>query len=47
MDKAEHKSFRAPDETREFSPGRAEILNVAAGRSAGWSSSPAGGGRMT
>ena len=28
MDKTEHKSFQAPDETREFPHGRAEILNV-------------------
>ena len=28
MDVTEHKSFEAPDETREFSNGRAEILSV-------------------
>jgi hypothetical protein len=28
MDKTEHKSFQAPEETREFLRGRAEILNV-------------------
>jgi hypothetical protein len=28
MDKAEHKGFAAPDETREFPHGRAGILNV-------------------
>src|SRR6202161_4252199 len=32
MDKTEHKSFRAPDETREFPRGRAEILNVGGGQ---------------
>jgi hypothetical protein len=42
MDKTEHKSFQAPDETRGFPRGRAEILNVGGARSAGWSSSPAG-----
>jgi hypothetical protein len=28
MDKMEHKRFQAPDETREFPPGRAEIRSV-------------------
>jgi hypothetical protein len=28
MDKIEHRSFQAPDETREFPHGRAEILKV-------------------
>ena len=28
MHDAEHKSFKSPDETREFPNGRAEILNV-------------------
>jgi hypothetical protein len=32
MDKTEHKSFAAPDETREFPPGRAEILGVGGGQ---------------
>ena len=32
MDKAEHKSFQKPDETREFPRGRAEILNVGGGQ---------------
>ena len=32
MDKTEHKSFQAPDETREFPHGRAEILNVGGGQ---------------
>jgi hypothetical protein len=32
MDKTEHKSFQAPDETREFPRGRAEILNVGGGQ---------------
>ena len=27
----EHKSFRAPDETREFPKGRAEILSIGGG----------------
>jgi len=31
MDKTEHRSFQAPDETREFPHGRAEILKVAGG----------------
>ena len=47
MGKTEHKSFQEPEETREFPRGRAEILNVGTGRSAGWPSSPAGAGRMT
>ena len=32
MGKTEHKSFQAPDETREFPRGRAEILNVGGGQ---------------
>jgi hypothetical protein len=32
MDKTEHKSFAAPDETREFPHGRAEILGVGGGK---------------
>jgi hypothetical protein len=32
MDKPEHKSFHSADETREFSNGRAEILNVGGGQ---------------
>ena len=32
MDKTEHKSFQAPDETREFPHGRAEIVNVGGGQ---------------
>ena len=32
MDKTEHKSFAAPDETREFPHGRAEILSVGGGQ---------------
>jgi len=31
MDKTEHRSFGAPDETREFPNGRAEILAVGGG----------------
>jgi hypothetical protein len=31
MDKTEHCSFQAPDETREFPHGRAEILKVGGG----------------
>jgi hypothetical protein len=31
MDKTEHRSFEAPDETREFPRGRAEILNIGGG----------------
>ena len=31
MDKTEHRSFLAPDETREFPHGRVEILKVAGG----------------
>ena len=31
MDKTEHRSFQAPDETREFPHGRAEILKVGGG----------------
>lgn len=31
MDKTEHRSFEAPDETREFPHGRAEILRVGGG----------------
>ena len=46
MDKTEHKSFQAPGETREFPRDRAEIVNVGGGP-AGWSSNPAGDGRMT
>ena len=46
MDK-QSKSFQEPDETREFPRGRTEILNLGGGRSAGWSSSPNGAGRMT
>ena len=29
---AEHKSFEKPDETREFSKGKAEILNIGGGQ---------------
>ena len=40
MDKTEHKSFQAPDETREFPRGRSEILNIRRGQDegqiAGW-----------
>lgn len=32
MDKTEHKSFAAPDETREFPHGHAEILGVGGGQ---------------
>ena len=32
MDKTGHKSFPAPDETREFPRGRAEILNAGGGQ---------------
>ncbi len=32
MDKTEHKSFRAPGETRELPRGRDEILNVGGGQ---------------
>jgi len=32
MDKAEHRSFEAADETREFPHGRAAILNVGGGQ---------------
>jgi hypothetical protein len=32
MDKTEHKSFQAPDETREFPRGHAEILDVGGGQ---------------
>ena len=32
MDKTEHRIFQAPDETREFPRGRAEILNVGGGQ---------------
>ncbi len=32
MDKTEHKSFAAPDETREFPHGRAEILSAGGGQ---------------
>ena len=32
MGKTGHKSFQAPDETREFPRGRAEILNVGGGQ---------------
>ena len=32
MDKAEHKGFQEPAETREFPRGRAEILNVGGGQ---------------
>jgi hypothetical protein len=31
MDKTGHRSFQAPDETREFPHGRAEILKVGGG----------------
>ncbi len=31
MGKTEHKSFKAPDEAREFPRGHAEILNVGGG----------------
>ena len=31
MDKTEHRSFQAPDETREFPHGRAEILRIGGG----------------
>ena len=31
MDKTEHRSFQAPDETREFPNGRAEILRIGGG----------------
>jgi hypothetical protein len=31
MDETEHRSFQAPDETREFPHGRAEIIKVAGG----------------
>ena len=31
MDKTEHRSFEAPDETREFPHGRAEILRIGGG----------------
>lgn len=31
MDKTEHRSFEAPDETREFPHGRAEMLRVGGG----------------
>lgn len=31
MDKTEHRSFGAPDETREFPHGHAEILNMSSG----------------
>src|ERR1017187_10090810 len=31
MDKTEHRSFQAPDETREFRHGRAEILRIGGG----------------
>jgi len=31
MDKTEHRSFAAPDETREFPRGRAEILKIGGG----------------
>jgi hypothetical protein len=32
MGKTEHKSFQAPDETREFPRGHAEILDVGGGQ---------------
>ncbi len=32
MDKTEHKGFGAPDETREFPNGRADILNIGGGQ---------------
>jgi hypothetical protein len=32
MDKAEHRTFTASDETREFPNGRAEILGIAGGQ---------------
>jgi hypothetical protein len=31
MDKTEHRSFQAPDETREFPNGPAEILRIGGG----------------
>jgi hypothetical protein len=31
MDKTEHRSFQAPDETRDFPNGRAEILRIGGG----------------
>jgi len=31
MDMTEHRSFQAPDETREFPHGRAEILRIGGG----------------
>jgi len=31
MNKTEHRSFQAPDETREFPHGRAEILKIGGG----------------
>ena len=31
MQQTEHRSFEAPDETREFPHGRAEIVKVAGG----------------
>ena len=31
MQQTEHKSFQAPDETREFPNGRAEILQIGGG----------------
>jgi len=31
MDKTEHRGFQAPDETREFPHGRAEIIKVGGG----------------
>ena len=31
MDKTEHRSFQAPDETREFPHGRAELLRIGGG----------------
>ena len=32
MAKAEHRSFRTPDEVREFPKGKAEIVNVGGGQ---------------
>jgi hypothetical protein len=32
VDKTEHKTFAAADETRRFSNGRAEIINIAGGQ---------------
>ena len=40
MDRAEHKSFQEPEETRKFPRGRAEILDVGGGQT-GLPGSPA------